>query len=73
MPINICNKGHITGFRHCPQCGSDTIRQVPPYTVRDPQPVVERVKRPALIQRFMLPFKVWRNRHRERLAAMAAA
>ncbi len=44
MPINVCSNGHITGYRHCSQCGADTDRQVPPYTARVPEPKVSMLK-----------------------------
>lgn len=33
MPLNLCTNGHITGFKNCSQCGSETTRStgtVPP-------------------------------------------
>jgi len=73
MPINLCGCGHLTGYRHCPWCAAETVRQAPPFMaqpfgIRRAEPVRARV-----VWRTDLPFKAWRKAHREKVAQRARA
>ncbi len=78
MPINICDTcGRVTGFRNCPwhQGGRATTRQYPPFTEREVKPVLVAQAKPqrSIAACIARPFKLWRQRHREKAVDQAIA
>ena len=73
MSIRVCASGHLTGFRHCPQCGADAVRPLRDRQVPVPRhelrsgPSVGAGANPAPFS--LPPFKQWRlKRTMNRLA-----
>ena len=76
MSIRVCANNHITGFRHCPQCGADAVRPlrdrqipVPRHELRS-GPSVGAGANPAPFS--PPPFKQWRIWRRFKDAAQAS-
>jgi hypothetical protein len=67
MSVRVCENGHVTGFRACPQCGTKEVsplqgRQKPiPRHELAKTVAGQRVSNTAAVEHVPPPFKLWRR------------